>query len=105
MSERPMQRRRWGHWRFNGQNLTLEYLSALPGMRPQVEYAVELERCKCSAEVLDSMCEVMHKSWTSNEDVGDLLEAIDTLSGGLQSVMCGGGVETMEGRNWAGELR
>jgi len=103
MRERPKHGARWGRWRFNAHVLSLEILGA--GKRSHIiEYDVDLERCKTSAATLDWLCQVMHKRWTTNKDVGDLLQAIDELADGLQSVMCGGGVEMMEGQNWAREL-
>lgn len=96
---------KWGNWQFELERLVLMYL------RPGHYYEVDLEQCGSSAKVLDWLCQVHSKPWTSNEDVGDLLQAIDHLndaaldSGGLQGSMCSWGKERMKGHNWALKLR
>jgi len=83
----------WGAWRYNPSNLTLEIDSKVSGYPEGNPYYVDLEQCNTSAEVLDSLCQLLHKSWCPVEQVGYLLKAIDDLVGGLglQSKMCPGG--------------
>lgn len=51
-------------------------------------YCIDLTTCNTSAQVLDWLCHILSKPWCLKEDIGYLLEAIDELSGGLQSKMC-----------------
>ena len=82
-----MNERRWGAWRYNPDNLTLEIDSKVSGGNP---YYVDLERCSTSSQVLDWLCQLRGKKWCSEEQVGYLLSAIDDLAEGLQSKMCAG---------------
>lgn len=102
VSKRPLDGVLWGRWRFNARDLTLE---AIWLQKPGAWHGVDLKRCRTSAEVLDWLCQVQKKSWISNDDVGDLLGAIDDLAGGLQEHMCRSGMESMKGRNWVAQLR
>jgi excisionase family DNA binding protein len=83
---------RWGAWRYNPNNLTLEF--AMEGS--DNPYSVNLRRCNTSSQVLDWLCQLNEEAWCSPEQVGYLLQAIDELSGGLQRTLCGGGQIDME---------
>lgn len=78
---------KWGAWRYNPNNLTLEIDSEVCGYPEGDFYYVDLEECNTSAEVLDWLCQILGKEWGS-EHVGNLLAAIDDLADGLQDVMC-----------------
>lgn len=85
---------RWGAWRYNPHNLTLEIDSEVSGYPKSDPYYVDLERCNTSAEVLDRLCQVLHTTWCSPEQVGYLLKAVDELAGNLQASMCSCGKDT-----------
>jgi len=78
---------RWGPWVFHANTWTLEYI------HNGWWYEVDLFRCKTSAEILDWLCQIHEKPWTSLEDIGHLLAALNDLSDGLQSKVCSGGLE------------
>ena len=81
---------RWGAWRYNPENLSVEIDSRLSKHPKDNTYYVSLEECNTSAQVLDWLCQMLHKSWCPVDQVGYLLKAIDDLvgRGGLQAVMC-----------------
>ena len=54
-------------------------------------YEVDLEDCTDSAHILDWLCQLQGKGWVNNEDVGDLLQVIGLVLGGLQSCVCSSG--------------
>lgn len=74
-------------WTYDPENLTLNIDS------PGGVYDVDLEKCNDSAQILDWICQVSHKTWATREDIGHLVDALDELAGGLglQSKVCGGG--------------
>lgn len=76
-------------WTFDPENLTL----SIPSLA-SATYDVDLERCNDSAQVLDWILQVSHKTWASPEDIGYLVYALDELAGGLglQEKVCPGGV-------------
>lgn len=82
---------RWGAWRYNPRNLTLEIDSSLSGSPKNNPYYVDLEQCNTSAEILDCLCQLLGKNWCPPEQVGYLLQAIDELADILQSKVCSGG--------------
>ena len=82
---------RWGAWRYNPDNLTLEIDSKLSGASKDNPYYVDLERCDTSAEILDCLCQLLHKNWCPPEQIGYLLKAIDELADILQSKVCSSG--------------
>jgi len=79
---------KWGAWRYNPDNMTLEIDSKVSGYPEDNPYYVDLERCNTSAKVLDRLCQLLYKEWCPPQQVGYLLKAIDELAGGLQDVMC-----------------
>lgn len=79
----------WGYWKYNPDNLTLEFDKIVDGHH--VNYYVDLERCKNSARVLDSIFQVKGKSWCKDEDIADFLRALDDLMQMVQSKVCSEG--------------
>jgi excisionase family DNA binding protein len=75
----------WGAWRYNPDNLTLEIDSEISGYPKEDPYYVDLKKCNTSFEILDTLCQLLNKTWFPTEQVGYLLKAIDELSGGIQS--------------------
>lgn len=61
----------WGRWTFNSTVLTLDFDNG--------QYEIDLERCNSSAEVLDWICQLQSKVWTTAEDIGNLVAAFDDL--------------------------
>ena len=78
-------RTRWGAWRYNAKNLTLEIDSSISGYPEDDPYYVDLEQCNTSHGVLDWLCQLLGKNWCPVEQVGYLLQAIDDLAGGVQN--------------------
>ena len=76
---------RWGNWRLNATNLTLEHLTG-----DHLDYYVDLEKMNTSAEMLDWIFQVRGKAWASDQDMGDLLTAFDELLK-PQVNLCSGG--------------
>jgi hypothetical protein len=74
----------WGMWRYNRNRRTLFY--------GRGEYEVDLDRCRTSGEVLDWIIQLNQKSWTTPEDIGHLVEALDVLLH-PQFTLCSGGSE------------
>ncbi len=60
----------WGPWILNTDSLSLEY-----GNR----YDVDLESCLNSAQVLDWIIQVSHKSWVDNSVLAGLIRALDDV--------------------------
>lgn len=56
------------------------------------EYEIDLETCTSSAEVLDWIVQVAHKTWVGKEDLADLIAAFDALFQ-LQAHFCSSGIE------------
>jgi hypothetical protein len=71
----------WGIWEYK-QNETLTCYN----------YEVDLDRMKSSAAVLDWIIQVSHKSWVTENDLADLVYAIDDILK-LQQNYCGFGRE------------
>jgi len=74
---------KWGQWEYDPKFLVLSH--GLTG------YEVDLERCGTSAQTLDWIAQISHKTWSSAEDVGQLVKAMDELLH-FQSRLCGSGV-------------
>ena len=53
---------------------------------------VDLDRCTTSAEVLDWILQIRHKTWTTDQDVADLVHALDDVLR-PQAKLCSWGVE------------
>jgi hypothetical protein len=72
-----------GVWRFHPSNLTLT---------GPWDYEIDLETCRSSAEVLDWIVQVSHKTWAGPNVIADLVLALDALLH-LQGSMCSLGVD------------
>lgn len=81
----------WGGWLLRRETREL----ALPVHRSLIDfgddaYAVDLDDCRTSAQVLDWICQVASKSWATDEIVAGLVRALsDVLD--PQSNLCSGG--------------
>jgi hypothetical protein len=84
-----IQKGEWGHWKYNPDNLTLEFDKIVDGH--PFNYYVDLERCTNSAQILDWIFQVKGKPWCSDEDIADLLRAFDDLMRLVQSKVCSEG--------------
>jgi len=83
---------KWGHWKYNPDNLTLEFKKIVGGRHVNY-YEVDLEQCKNSAQILDWIFQIKEKSWCSDKDIADLLRAFNDLMQGVQSKVCSGGID------------
>ncbi|MFT4174075.1 MAG: hypothetical protein QM639_16045 [Rhodocyclaceae bacterium] len=70
----------WGPWEFNAEHLTLE--------NKVEQYYVSLGRCNNSAEVLDWIAQIAHKTWADDATVAHLVRALDDVLR-LQQNYCG----------------
>ena len=77
----------WGHWRLNTKTYVLEFRNG---------YEVDLESCTTAAEILDWILQITRKSWTTAEDIGNLIRALGEIAPGgcfgLQGLVCPLGV-------------
>lgn len=78
--------KRWGRWQYNKEQLILDYLDPRKGGKSR--YYVDLERCRTGAQILDWILQIAGKDWASNEDIGNLVRALDRLGNGLQGKVC-----------------
>jgi hypothetical protein len=69
----------WGPWRLNKSHFVL-YCD---------EYQVDLEQCLSSAQILDWLCQVAHKTWATDHVTG-LLAALDDILN-IQGTLCSDG--------------
>jgi hypothetical protein len=53
-------------------------------------YYIDVSRCRSSAETLDWIMQVTHKSWADNHVIGGLIRALDDLID-PQGTLCPGG--------------
>ena len=85
-NERKSQKhgQRWGNWRLNAANLTLEHVNG--------GYYVDLEKMNTSAQMLDWIFQVRGKVWASDQDMGNLLTALDEIFR-PQATLCSGGLD------------
>ena len=79
----------WGRWTYHPENLTLVIHGR--GLHGTGAYDIDLERCTSSAGILDWICQLSHKGWTTPEDLGYLVLALDNLLH-PQANACSGGV-------------
>lgn len=71
----PQNRDTWGRWRYDSKRLVLEYYNKDSSMG----YEVDLEDCDTASEVLDWIASLNNKSWTTVEDIGNLVLALNDL--------------------------
>jgi hypothetical protein len=66
--------RKWGNWRLDAERLCLEFLT-----HGTVTYEIDIERIQSSAGVLDWIFQINQKSWASDKDIADLVQAFDDI--------------------------
>lgn len=74
-------------WLVNADCMTLD---AYVDGGKSVLYPLDLECCRSSAEVLDWIAQLAHKSWMTTEDLGSFVRGLDALLG-LQTRYCSRG--------------
>jgi hypothetical protein len=74
----------WGNWTYNGDTFVLTF------RKNHWEYEVDLDECRDSAEVLDSIIQVSNKNVMTSGDVGTLVQAINAVLD-PQGHMCSNG--------------
>ena len=72
--------KRWGQWRYNQENLTLEFIDR-DRETDSNPYYVDLEQSASASDILDWILQLSQKGWTRPEDIGHLVEAFDELAG------------------------
>jgi len=77
----------WGPWTLNQDTLELAISVKREGWNRC--YEVDLERIKSSAAMLDWIMQVANKSWTTPEDIGHLVRALNDIFQ-LQVWLCRG---------------
>jgi hypothetical protein len=78
---------RWGRWRLRKKtNVLLLYVDR------RVQYLVDLDQMKTSAQCLDWIFQASNKVWMTTEDRGNLIEAIQELID-PQATLCSWGIE------------
>lgn len=80
----PPRAMKWGPWRFDAEAFEL--------FGPH-SYAIDLERCTDSANVLDWILQIARKDWATDEVLAHLVRALDAIFD-LQRTMCADGVDT-----------
>jgi len=86
-----IQKRKWGHWKYNPDDLTLDFKKTVGGRH--FGYYVDLRRCTNSAQILDWIFQIRAKTWCTDKDIADLLRAFNDLMRSVQSKVCSGGVD------------
>ena len=90
---RDLHGKTWGKWTFDWKHLTLDFdTNWLPSPNNEPRYWIPLDRATTSAQILDWLCQLRTKSFITNQDIGDLLTAFDSLAN-LQGVICSFGIE------------
>ena len=79
----PVDGKSWGSWTFDLKTLTLAY-------KGEHRYEVRLDEISDSAEMLDWLMQLQMKTWTTTEDIGQLVHAFYELFR-PQQTLCGGG--------------
>ena len=79
---------RWGTWSYDAKRFTLTY-------GPE-NYGVDLDECRNSAEVLDWILQVTHKTWITSHGARDFIHAINDIL--VSSDRQGTGVRLTKGR-------
>jgi len=83
---------KWGRWTFDTESLSLITKTNNSGKL----YYIPLTKCNSSAEILDWIGKLHEKKWTSNKDIGDLVEALNDLIN-FQINFCGSETENNNG--------
>lgn len=74
----------WRGWYLDRKNIALVH------REPGGEYDVDILRCRSSAETLDWIIQIAHKSWATDDVIAGLIRALDDLID-VQGVLCPGG--------------
>ena len=82
----PSQGDRWGNWEYDAKNFVLEYVEN-DGSHG---YQVGLDDMTTSAQMLDWIFQVCVKTWVTQKDKGDLIDALQDLLH-PQGTLCSGG--------------
>src|SRR5689334_18567187 len=61
----------WGNWRYHARLFVLTHV-------PE-DYEIRLDECSTSAETLDWIFQVANKTWMTQEDKGNLIDALQDL--------------------------
>ena len=91
---RPRHGHKWGRWMLDAKSLTLQHFR-----EGHWDYEVDLERCTDAPSILDWILQSARKSWTTPDDIGNLVLALSQLAGsayGLQGKVCPAGYATSE---------
>jgi hypothetical protein len=72
----------WGQWLLDKETLVLRHKKIL--------YEIYLDECKSSAQILDWIIQISQKSWATNDDIGELVRALDDILN-IQGHFCGSG--------------
>ena len=90
-----MPRTRWGNWFYFQKRFALTY-------QPEARsYSVDLDKCRNSAEVLDWMLQVTHKTWMTPKGACDFVQAITDVLYPQGNICSGGTDKTIEPREVA----
>jgi len=82
----------WGRWVFN-----LEALSLITkDTKSDRTYYLALSTCNSSSQILDWIANFLEKDWTSNQDMGDLIQALNELLD-FQMNFVGNGIDESRG--------
>jgi hypothetical protein len=65
----------WGRWKYDADTLTLQFI--VDGCW---HYEIDLETCTDARSILDCILRVSDKTWTTPEDIGDLVRALEHLA-------------------------
>lgn len=83
----------WGNWILDAESQSLYLLDEMHLMH----CCIPLSMCNSSAEILEWIVQIQEKTWTTSEDVGRLVAALNDLLD-LQRNFCGAGIELSDGR-------
>ena len=83
----------WGKWYLDTENPALVF------QFENVEYDIPLDKCNTSAQILDWIYQIYHKSWAKPYDVYNLLRAFNDIAD-IQHFVCSFGIERAKGNNF-----
>ena len=84
-----IQKNKWGRWKYNTATHCLEIVKYIGSHK--FSYEVGLDRCYNSSHLLDWIYQVKGKNWISQDDVADLVYAVDDILNIVQSKLCSNG--------------
>lgn len=62
-----------------------------------MDYEIDLDECRTSAQVLDWICQIAHKTWATDAVLAALVRQLDRVLR-PQVNLCSGGVEQHRGK-------